>query len=246
MELRAALHLTDGDWAAEGEADGSSDPVSRRSRRLSDELADVLQEIRRQPGFASFARPPTLQSLISQAAQGPIVVYNVSGYRSDALIITEQGITSLALPALTPHAVRNQVRAFHQGLERATDPGLRAVDRKETQKRMRACLAWLWDHAAGPVLHRLGIDSAHRTSAPWPRVWWIPGGLLGQLPLHAAGHHDDSPDAPDRRTVLDRVVSSFSPSVRALDHSRTRSRHHHRQGDKALIVCMPTTPGMEA
>ncbi|MFJ4979244.1 CHAT domain-containing protein [Streptomyces coeruleorubidus] len=69
---------------------------------------------------------------------------------------------------------------------------------------------------------------------------------MGQLPLHAAGHHDDSPDAADRRTVMDRVVSSFSPSLRALDFSRARTRNHHRRPDKALVVSMTTTPGMEA
>ncbi|MET9760640.1 CHAT domain-containing protein [Streptomyces sp. NPDC006372] len=246
VELRAALHLPDGEGEVEGEATSSATRASQHSRRLTEELTEVLQEIRRQPGFASFARPPTLRQLAAQAAQGPIVVYNVSDYRSDALIITADGIMSLALPTLTPHAVRHQVRAFQHALTQATDPQLRAGERTGAQGRMRTVLAWLWDNAAGPVLHRLGIDSAYRTSAPWPRVWWIPGGLLGQLPLHAAGHHDEALDAPDRRTVLDRVVSSFSPSVRALDHSRTRDRSQHRPLDKALIISMPTTPGMNA
>ncbi|MFF7050010.1 CHAT domain-containing protein [Streptomyces griseorubiginosus] len=246
VELRAALHLPDGEGEVEEEATSSPTRASQHSRRLTEELTEVLQEIRRQPGFASFGRPPTLRQLTAQAAQGPIVVYNMSDYRSDALIITEDGITSLALPTLTPHAVRQQVRAFQQALRHAADPQLRPVDRKDAQGRMRTVLAWLWDNAAGPVLHHLGIASAHRSSAPWPRVWWIPGGLLGQLPLHAAGHHDEALDAPDRRTVLDRVVSSFSPSVRALDHSRTRDRSQHRPLDKALIISMPTTPGMNA
>ncbi|GGS80917.1 CHAT domain-containing protein [Streptomyces cinerochromogenes] len=247
VDIRSALHLPDGDWEGEEETAGGSPALaSPHSRHPAEELTTLLQEIRRQPGFASFAMPPTLESLTAQAAQGPIVVHNISTYRSDALIITEGGVTNLELPALDPQAVRSQLRAFQRALRHTADARLDPVQRQGAQDRLRAGLAWLWDNATGPVLHHLGIDTTHRTSTPWPRVWWVPGGLLGQLPLHAAGHHDDSPDAVDRRTVMDRVVSSFSPSLRALDFSRARSRNHHRRPDKALVVAMPTTPGLDA
>jgi len=45
-------------------------------------------------------------------------------------------------------------------------------------------------------------------------VWWIPGGLLGLLPLHAAGYHTGRDAQP--RTVLDCVVSSYTPTLSAL------------------------------
>jgi hypothetical protein len=35
--------------------------------------------------------------------------------------------------------------------------------------------------------------------------WWVPGGLLGLLPLHAAGYHTDPAAAPGRLTVMDRA-----------------------------------------
>ncbi|GAA2425405.1 hypothetical protein GCM10010255_79170 [Streptomyces coeruleofuscus] len=247
VDIRSALHLADSDWEREEEtAGGSPAPASRHGRHLVEELADVLREIRGQPGFASFAMPPTLKSLTAQAAQGPIVAFNISTYRSDALIITEGGVTNVELPALDHQAVRHQVRAFHRALRQTADAQLQPVQRRDAQDRLWEGLAWLWDNAAGPVLHHLRIRTTHRASTPWPRVWWVPGGLLGQLPLHAAGHHDDGPDAADRRTVMDRVVSSYSPSLRALDFSRARSRNHHRRPDKALVVSMPTTPGMDA
>ena len=47
-------------------------------------------------------------------------------------------------------------------------------------------------------------------------MWWVPGGLLGLLPLHAAGYHRSA----DARTVLDRVVLSYTPTVRALAYAR--------------------------
>jgi CHAT domain-containing protein len=71
-------------------------------------------------------------------------------------------------------------------------------------------------------------------------VWWATGGVLGLLPIHAAGHHTDPPSA--RRTVMDRVVSSYTPTIRALRHARRRDRAV--PADTALIVAMPTTPGV--
>ncbi len=40
------------------------------------------------------------------------------------------------------------------------------------------------------------------------------------LPVHAAGYHRTHHGA----TVLDRVVSSYSPTVRALSYARGRTR----------------------
>ena len=72
---------------------------------------------------------------------------------------------------------------------------------------------------AGPVLNALGLTSTPPSGEPWPRVWWSPGGLLGPLPLHAAGYHRD-PVGRTRRAVLDRVISSYTPLIGALRHAR--------------------------
>jgi hypothetical protein len=67
------------------------------------------------------------------------------------------------------------------------------------------------------------------------------------LPLHAAGYHTDPPGA--RRTIIDRAVSSYTPTIRALGHARQRYRAM-AGGDTpvadalALIVAMRTTPGL--
>ena len=97
-------------------------------------------------------------------------------------------------------------------------------------------LEWLWDAAAAPVLHQLGHVAAHETGQPWRRIWWIPGGLLGLLPLHAAGYHRRGTG----ETVLDRVVSSYTPTVRALAHARDHAAEWAPR--RTLIVAMPTTP----
>jgi hypothetical protein len=214
--------------------------------RTAAEFETLLAEIRALPGLASFALPPPLEELLEEASEGPVVVFNVCRYRSDALRLTPDGVTPLGLPGLTVRALLERQDAFATALARPAGAA--------AQRTVSAVLEWLWDTAAGPVLEALGhrtarTDGAHGpgTSPPWPRVWWAPGGLLGRLPLHAAGHHGDEPGDPGRRTVLDRVVSSYTPTVRALRHARERTRRGGPAGGAAeapLVVAMPTTPGL--
>jgi hypothetical protein len=51
----------------------------------------------------------------------------------------------------------------------------------------------------------------------------------GLLPVHAPGNHIDPADDPQRRTVLDRVISSYTRTVRTLHHARAEAEmlHHH-------------------
>ncbi|WP_028815263.1 CHAT domain-containing tetratricopeptide repeat protein [Streptomyces flavidovirens] len=224
---------------------------------LNQELAELLRIIRSLPGLDRFGLPPSPAELRSAAAEGPIILINVNGHRSDALLITQDRVRALPLPGLTPDAVARQVEAF----DRALGPTSSGESAEERSAMLAGVLQWLWDNAAGPVLTALGHT---RTPGPadadihaatddtewqsWPRVWWAPGGLLGTLPLHAAGHHTEKPaDPAQRRTVLDRVVSSYTPTVRALHHARERARARgpiDHSAAHSLVVAMPATPGL--
>ncbi|MEU8671318.1 CHAT domain-containing protein [Streptomyces anulatus] len=218
----------------------------RRSR--ADQLQATLDNIRTQDGFASFARPPAVSELLAQANSGPVVSFNVSHYRSDALLLTSDGIESLNLPDFTYDLVIDQIQTFHRALETVADPHTTPLARKEAQATLHAVLGWLWDAAVEPVLRSLGFTREPTPGQSWPRVWWAPGGLLSLLPLHAAGHHSEPPRAglQDRepRTVMDRVVSSYTTTIRALHHAR-RHRASAPSVSRALIVAMPTTPGVQ-
>ncbi|KAK1993567.1 hypothetical protein LX36DRAFT_729603 [Colletotrichum falcatum] len=65
-----------------------------------------------------------------------------------------------------------------------------------------------------PVLDELGFI-APPAGDTWPHVWWIPTGPLTRFPIHAAGHHTKN----STETVLDRVVSSYSSSIRSIIHT---------------------------
>ncbi|MFD4604366.1 CHAT domain-containing protein, partial [Streptomyces sp. NPDC058464] len=234
---------------AGNEADGlrlQQDRLVRDRHRLAEEFTALLTEIRSLDGFSSFALPPTTDELLAQGSQGPVVVFNISDLRSDALLLTTEGITSLELAHLTPNKVIDQINTFRQALHLAVS-GTESSEREKAQATLVEVLQWLWDTAAGPVLKELEYDGVPAIEGGncekrWPRVWWAPGGLLSLLPLHAAGYHTDSANDPHRRTVMDRIVSSYTPSVRALRY--TRERPQPPAAGRSLLVAMPTTPGL--
>ncbi|KAI8402914.1 hypothetical protein FOFC_16343 [Fusarium oxysporum] len=116
-----------------------------------------------------------------------------------------------------------------------TRPSLGGLDQTKT-KGSPDVLEWLWDTVVCPVLDRIGFSEAP-TGDNWPHVWWIPTGLLKQFPLHAAGYHRRK----TKETTLDRVVSSYASSVKAMIQARKR-RIPTGESSKAVLVAMETTP----
>ncbi len=182
-------------------------------RRMAARFDEAVARIRALPGFERFLQPARFEQLLGAAAGGPVVLVNVSRIRSDALVLGPGGVDVVPLPSLRPEAVRGQVEAFLDALERARDPRGDDTTRDDAEGELAATLAWLWDAVAGPVLDKFAAGG------PVQPVWWCPSGLLALLPLHAAGRHDTRfEDAPS--TVIDRVVSSYTPTVRALLYAR--------------------------
>ncbi|MCH6165802.1 CHAT domain-containing protein [Pseudonocardia alaniniphila] len=203
---------------------------------LSGRWDATLRRIRAVPGFERFGAPPSIGDLLPAARLGPVITVNVSEFRCDALVATSGGVRVVALPWLAASDVADRTGAFLQALELVETGDL--VQRMEGQAVVRATLAWLWDVIAGPVLDALGYTGSPRAGAPWPRVWWSPTGMLNFLPLHAAGHHDGH-----GRAVLDRVVSSYTPTLRALLHARSRPA----APDPALLaVALAETPDQQS
>jgi tetratricopeptide (TPR) repeat protein len=223
--------------------DGMPGSAMAERRMLRAEFARVLADIRALDGLAAFGQPPAVTELAAEGAAGPVVTLNISRYGSHALLLTAADITAIPLRGLTLEAAEEQARALQQALD-AIRYGER--DAEETVTRI---LGWLWDTVADPVLTALGYDRQPASDAAWPRVWWIPCGMLGLLPVHAAGYHAEQvgvpaePAAPAPRTVLDRVISSYAPTVRALHHAR-RANGQRTATAGALVVAMPTTPGL--
>jgi hypothetical protein len=241
-ELRELLDQEPSETAT-ATGDDHPERTGRERHRLAGELEDLLGRIRACEGFAAFGLPPTIDDLLSQAAHGPVVTFNISSFRSDALLLTRDGITTCPLPKLTHAAVTEQVNAFYGALTAATASD---GDRIGAQQTLRQILEWLWEAAAEPALTALTalgeLIPPAQDGELLPQVWWAPGGLLGLLPLHAAGFHTAPGHGPNRRTVMDRVISSYTPTIRTLHHARQRPRP--TEAARSLIVSMPTTPGL--
>ena len=234
---------------AEGRAEAARRDMERR-RAAAAAFDQVIAEIRRLPDFRGFLRPPPVAELLAAAAEGPVVVVTVSRFGSYALILTGGGVLDpVPLTGLTPETVYDRVVAFLGALDDAWSPAAGASGRAAAEQRLGDTLGWLWDALAGPVLDRLGITGPPRDGQPWPRLWWCVSGLLSFLPVHAAGHHRTRADAAPA-TVIDRVISSYTPTLRALTHARrpgpaTAGDGGDRPGagDRVVAVAMPHTPG---
>jgi len=230
-------------------ADGRAEAMERR-RVAAVAFDEVIAEIRRLPDFGGFLRPPRVTELLAAAAEGPVVVVAVSWFGSHALILTGGGVLDpVPLTGLTPRVVYERAVAFLDALEDAWSPAAGAGGRAAAEQQLSNTLGWLWDALAGPVLDRLGITGPPRGGQPWPHLWWCVSGLLQFLPVHAAGNYRTQADTAPA-TVMDRVISSYTPTLRALTHARrpgaTAVGGKDRwagAGDRVVAVAMPHTPG---
>lgn len=198
------------------ETDLSTGDLNKR-HTTSQMFDETVEEIRGLPGFERFLLPPTADEMMAAADKGPLVVVNANVYRSDAIIVENHRIGVLNLPDL--HI--NDLKPMGMKLQSNIVP----------------VLEWLWDAIASPILDYLGFQQPSSDDDA-PHIWWIPVGSLSFFPLHAAGKHFGA----SCETVLDRVVSSYSASVKTHIYGR-QQRNPDRASQSALLVAMPQTPG---
>ncbi|MCX4773713.1 CHAT domain-containing protein [Streptomyces sp. NBC_01285] len=200
--------------------------LAEHRREAHDAWQSLLARISGLPDFEDFLHAPPVNELARHAHEGPVVFVTAGPRRCDALVLTDSAdapVRVVPLPALTQDAAFDQGERLLDALHATTDQEIAPRARIEAQQEILAVLAWLWDTVAEPVLTELGHTTAHQPGEPWPRLWWCPVGILAYFPLHAAGHHtDDLQREGGPRTVIDRVVSSYTTTVRALADARTR------------------------
>ncbi|KAF8430063.1 CHAT domain-containing protein [Tirmania nivea] len=101
-----------------------------------------------------------------------IYLLNVTSLRSDAIVLTEEHVTSIALPHLSRASM---FKYFSQSA---------VADVNEVKREL---LEWLWKGAVEPVLRELGFYP--KKVDPLPRIWWIGVGLMAKAPIHAAAKY---------------------------------------------------------
>jgi tetratricopeptide (TPR) repeat protein len=204
-------------------------------RKLVKQFDNLLAKIRSLKGFENFLKGPSEKELRSLAEGGAIVVFNVSDIRSDAFLITTDGIRSVNLPLLTPDIIRSYAKSF---LETIFEQDVTRYS--HATRKLNSVLKGLWDCGVKVILDELRFTKVPSGSQKWPRVWWVGSGLLNILPIHAAGYHDSDPT----QSVLDRVISSYAYTVKSLSYAKEKAAKVVRDSpiDKAIVLSMPTTP----
>jgi CHAT domain-containing protein len=191
----------------------------------------LLDTIRALPGLSDFLRPPVARLLLDQLS-GTVVIPVPSEIRCDALILRDHRAEVLPLPGLSLTDAMANLRRLQEATTTSHDPEADARSRMRAQSELTDVLDWLWRTLVGPVLDRL---DAHGTAGRLPRVWWCPVGPLAFFPLHAA-------QAGTGESALDRVVSSYTPTVTALARIRNGPRAS-RPDARSCVVAMRHTPG---
>jgi CHAT domain-containing protein len=192
------------------------------------ELDEVVDEIRRVPGYADFMAAPTFDD-VAAAAERPLCYIAAAGTEGLALVVRtvdgEARIEHVPLPGLTAGAVRKEAGALLTSYE-----GFRAdhlAGQAAWAVDLDAVTAWAWENVMKDVLPSLDGEDG---------VTLVPGGLLGLLPLHAAWTED--PDArTGRRYALDGITVGYAPNARSLTAARRIARD--RPGRALLAVSDP-------
>ncbi|GAB1641340.1 CHAT domain-containing protein [Krasilnikovia sp. MM14-A1259] len=242
-------------------------PDTDRRIAAAHEWEELVARVRELDGFGGFLRPPPTGSLLAAAESGPVVIVNVSRWRCDALLVRRDGVQACPLPALTLEEAIARAEGYLTLLSEAEAADLRRIEAQrpvsgesprtvarrrldaaraveEAHERVDRLLAdlqaWLWGTIAEPVLDALGHGGTPEgDAATWPRVWWCPTGPLTVLPLHTAGRHGEGD-----RTVLDRVVSSYTPTLRALLEARRPAAAAGPEADRLLLVDVADPEGL--
>ncbi|KAI8419623.1 hypothetical protein FOFC_02212 [Fusarium oxysporum] len=180
-----------------------------------DHATKIAEQLKTEYGFD--VSPRLKEREISEMAlELPIVAFVFAEFRSSALIATGSGIQALELPDLKSDECFEHYKTMHIPVEGALC-SLKFENVFEVNESMVGLLVWLWDVAVLPVLKSLGYyTSKQPESTPQlPRIHWVTSNVIGLMPLHAAGHHDDF----STENTLSHVVSSYTTTALSLRHS---------------------------
>ncbi|KAL6229216.1 CHAT domain-containing protein [Aspergillus navahoensis] len=215
------------------------------------QLEETLEHLQRKGFFLQ----PTPAELQRHAAEGPIVIVNITDLGSDAIIIAEEEIQAIALPEMTlgqvPSTLRARIGSFRgldiRGEMAYADRDLATdLDDDATTTTDSGILHWLWSTCVSKVLAKL--RAMRVLPSRDTRVWWMGTGVASGLPFHAAGRHVPG----STETTLDHCIPSYTPGIKALGYARECVSRAAAQltptgqtptTTSILVVAMPTTPG---
>ncbi|EJC97606.1 TPR-like protein [Fomitiporia mediterranea MF3/22] len=167
-------------------------------KQLSSEQEEVINKIRRLPGFENFLAATPFKVLQHATSDGPVIVINHCNYRSDALIVSSRENFPIVCIPLDGEFFNDSIELYIELLETRFHSG---ADSPEYDQILCQVMKTLWDRVVSKVVDKLielGI-------AEGSRIWWCPTFVLSI---------EDTDGAT--RYLLDKFVSSYAPTLGAL------------------------------
>ena len=217
LALSPNNNVDDGDNDVEGI--GSFGHLVARQQGLLGDREKLISEIQALPGFATFLKPPSFDTLHSAASHGPVIIINHSRWRSDILILLRD-----SPPSLIPTS-----DDFYERANKLQDQLLgerkKGLESDKYEAALRFVLMELYELVGRQVIEKLNELKVPEQS----RVWWCPTSVFCSLPLHAMGPIPSDEGPP--KYFLDLYIPSYTPSLSALIES-------HKPHSQA--VCKPS------
>lgn len=208
---------------------------SSRRQEATSELCACLESIRSIPGYERFILGQTAAGFQECAAEGYIVIVNITDFGSDAILISSERITTAKITHLSGLDTHGWPRKEWQ-IEQPSE--------QETKNfAFTEYLVWLWDFCVVNIFHSISLDTKQQSSKI-PEVWWIGTGYAHSAPFHAAGIHR----AGSVVNTYSKAISSYTPSIQALARARNQANQTKQKQQQEpltsaiLIATMPTTP----
>lgn len=196
------------------QAVGSESSFHERSHCLK-KFLEARSDIQSNPGLEDFDKSLSKDAILDLCSEGPIIVINVTDIRCHAIIIQQREIRTILLVDANEDTLSARSWEIQQVL--AKEDRLHETE-YEAYVKLSAFLKDVWRWIVLPVLSDLGYDKAPQDPDNWPHVWWMLTGVLSLYPIHAAGVGLHS----KKNNVMDRVISTYTPTLRALAQGRAR------------------------
>ena len=243
-KLRLRVHKPRTSALAGDRVDGMAFAETDRFKDAEDYLK-VLREIRSIPGLENFlGLPAEDEDFVKYAEHGSIVVVNCVGHYGHAVLITTGGLHNLELPDFSESLAKLLYEKMQEAIRQ-----MRAGAIDEATEIYSRVLNTLWKTVALPILEELDaiVFKEHRLGHQHlPRLWWVTNGWMNLLPIHAAGNFYPSDSNSDHSlsssSVMDRVISSYTPSIGALTFARTSAQTRSSHHPSSVIIAMANTP----
>ncbi|KAF9463823.1 CHAT domain-containing protein [Collybia nuda] len=185
---------------------------------LSKRWTALLGEIRELDGFSDYLKTTPFEALKEATAEGPVIMVNISYFRSDAIILVSQNPPKvIPLDNVSPKVLEELVGQ----LSKITATS----DSSDTTYHI---LRQLWKLIVKPVITQLEKFSVPERS----HIWWCPTSYLCVLPLHAAGPYEKG-----SMNLPDLYISSYAPTLASLIRARSSMPKPH--ASPLLLISQP-------